>query len=196
MHGRMRALKRVVKVLQSMVASKAAKLMTACICPVVGSAALTLSVPKVRDAVHKATAPRQYAKPKTRVRQPVASAAPAAVAPCPTAVPVVLSSLELPIGPANPLTPLQFADNTPSGPPGFVPPPPGPRPIGPGIVTPPPPVVPVLPDAQTWIQMILGFGFIGGAIRVSQARRRRQLVPASITVSFGGIAPESERPFA
>lgn len=182
--------------LQSMVASKAAKLMTACICPVVGSAALTLSVPKVRDAVHKATAPRQYAKPKTRVRKPVASVAPAAVAPCPTAVPVVLSSLDLPIGPATPLSPFEFADS--GGPPPYIPPRPPVQPIGPGVVTPnpPPPVVPVLPDAQTWIQMILGFGFIGGAIRVSQARRRRQLVPASITVSYGGIAPESERPFA
>lgn len=179
-----------------MVASKAAKLMTACICPVVGSAALTLSVPKVRDAVHKATAPRQYAKPKTRVRQPMAEVAAAAVAPCPTAVPVVLSSLELPIGPQAELPPLALASRTPFpfGPTGPQGTPLIPRNIGPGANPEPPP--PLLPDAQTWVQMILGFGLIGGAVRMSYARRRRTMMVASnVSVTFGGIAPESERPF-
>lgn len=170
--------------------------MTACICPVVGSAALTLSVPKVRDAVHKATAPRQYAKPKTRVRQPVAEVAAAAVAPCPTAVPVVLSSLELPIGPLAELPP-SIRDLTPFGPtgPGYVRP--FPRPIGGSIANPEPSVPPpLLPDAQTWVQMILGFGLIGGAVRMNYARRRRNLsVAPNVSVTFGGIAPESERPF-
>lgn len=168
--------------------------MTACICPVVGSAALTLSVPKVRDAVHKATAPRQYAKPKTRVRTPVAEVAPAAVAPCPTAVPVILSSLDLPVGP----TELASFD-----PPDLLPPfrPTGPTggPLIPRTIVPPrtiDPPAPLLPDAQTWVQMILGFGLIGGAIRVHQARRRRtMLVASNVSVTFGGFAPESERPF-
>jgi len=185
-----------------MVASQAAKLMTACICPVVGSAALTLSVPKVRDAVHKATAPRQYAKPKTRVRKPLANVAPAVLPPCPTAVPVVLSSLELPIGQDAALAPLEIASlDTPSLNPA------APRlnpliprtivPGGPGsIVDPEPPAPPLLPDAQTWMQMILGFGLIGGTIRISYARRRRtQLAASRVSVSFAGIAPESERPF-
>ncbi|MGH6780625.1 MAG: PEP-CTERM sorting domain-containing protein, partial [Sphingomonadaceae bacterium] len=102
--------------LKTMVASKAAKLMAACVCPVVGSAALTVSVPQVREAVHKATAPRQYAKPKTRVRKPAAEVAAAAIAPCPTAVPVVLSSLELPTGGDTVLPPLDFASLDPKTP--------------------------------------------------------------------------------
>lgn len=184
--------------LQSMVASKAAKLMAACVCPVVGSAALTLSVPQVRDAVHKATAPREYAKPKTRVRAPAAEVAAAAVAPCPTAVPVVLSSMELPMTPDAMMRPL---DLPPSNPPSIFPPPQ----INPPFITPivprpggdpTPPVVPLLPDATTWVQMILGFGLIGGAIRVSYRRRRlAELGAPRISVAFTGIAPESERPF-
>lgn len=182
--------------LQTMVASKAAKLMAACVCPVVGSAALTLSVPQVRDAVHKATAPRQYAKPKTRVRAPAAEVAAAAVAPCPTAVPVVLSSLELPMVPDAVMPPLDLASFNPPA----VFPPRAPLlpilPLGPRSQDNPPPVVPLLPDATTWVQMILGFGLIGGAIRVSHRRRQQAAMSAPrVSVSFSGIAPESERPF-
>lgn len=179
-----------------MVASKAAKLMTACVCPVVGSAALTLSVPQVREAVHKATAPRQYAKPKTRVRQPVAEVASAAIAPCPTAVPVVFSSLELPVGDAGlPPTLLAFADPVSpiraSRPPADS--------TGRAIVNPPAPP-PLLPEPTTWMQMILGFGLIGGVIRTSHSRRRtRNALPTmavpNVSVTFNAIKPESERPF-
>lgn len=184
--------------LQTMVASKAAKLMAACVCPVVGSAALTLSVPQVRDAVHKATAPRQYAKPKTRVRTPAAEVAAAAVAPCPTAVPVVLSSMELPMVSDAVMPPLDFASLDPTR--NFPPPrvvPPSVVPLVPRDgVDPTPPIVPLLPDATTWVQMILGFGLIGGAIRVSQRRRRQaEMGVPNVTVGFSGIAPESDRPF-
>lgn len=200
--------------LKSMVASKAAKLMAACVCPVVGSAALTVSVPQVREAVHKATAPRQYAKPKTRVRKPAAEVAAAAIAPCPTAVPVVLAAMELPTDAT--LAPLDFASldpktllNPPRATP-FVPRPTGVggggggggNPPGGGEVPPSPePPVPVLPDAATWAQMILGFGFIGGAMRYSRRRHWEQgggleAATPDVSVSFGPIRPESERPFA
>lgn len=179
-----------------MVASKAAKLMTACVCPVVGSAALTLSVPQVKEAVHKATAPRQYAKPKTRVRQPVAEVASAAIAPCPTAVPVVFSSLELPIGPAE-LGPTPLLDRS-SVTPIRAPQPPVDSFARRGPETPLPPL---LPEPTTWMQMILGFGLIGGVIRTSQSRRRTRMPFSSpmaapnVVVTFNAIRPESERPF-
>ncbi|XHS00390.1 hypothetical protein ACFB49_19880 [Sphingomonas sp. DBB INV C78] len=175
--------------------------MAACVCPVVGSAALTLSVPQVREAVHKATAPRQYAKPKTRVRKPAAEVAAAAIAPCPTAVPVILSALELPAEADSVLPPIEVASLNPGtvlGPPRTTPFNPV-RPGGGGVPNPnigTEPTTPLLPDATTWVQMILGFGLIGGAVRVSQARqRRRVLAKAEVTVSFSGIRPESERPF-
>lgn len=74
--------------LGAIIASKTARMVTWCVCPVVGAGTLTMSVPKVRDAVHKATAPRQYALPKTRERPDVipAKATPLglASAPCPS----------------------------------------------------------------------------------------------------------------
>ncbi|AGH48386.1 hypothetical protein CV103_03710 [Sphingomonas fennica] len=188
--------------------------MAACVCPVVGSAALTLSVPQVRNAVHKATAPRQYALPKTRVRQPaaeMAAASPAAIAPCPTAVPVVLSSLDLPIPQADVETPISLASFDPKtfNPPRSILPPPvrpgggifpgGPTtPEGPGPGPGTDPETPLLPDANIWVQMILGFGLIGGAIRFSRRQRwdKQASAKVDLSVRFAPIAPESERPFA
>jgi hypothetical protein len=84
--------------LKEAVASKAAKLLMTCVCPVAGTTALTLGVPQVRDAVHKAAQPRQYAKPKTRVRAtPEASEqiqlAQAPDTPCPTLAPMAMNDL-------------------------------------------------------------------------------------------------------
>lgn len=63
--------------LKEMVASNAAKLIAACVCPVVGTAAVTMGVPKVRSAVHRMTAPAQpqrTARAKPRVRLPAGAA--------------------------------------------------------------------------------------------------------------------------
>lgn len=69
-----------------------------------------MSVPKVRNAVHKATAPREYALPKTRERGPAGQPLSVAAAPCPSiASPLVdhgfMESLDDPYDPAirNPI---------------------------------------------------------------------------------------------
>ena len=81
--------------LKEAVASKAAKLLMTCVCPVAGTTALTLGVPQVRDAVHKTAQPRQYAKPKTRVRATAAEEVQVAQAdtPCPTVTPVAMMDI-------------------------------------------------------------------------------------------------------
>jgi hypothetical protein len=138
--------------IRSLLASKTAKLVAACVCPVAGTGALTVAVPQVRSAVHKATAPRAYAAPKTRVR-------PAAAAPCPEATPVMLAS------PLAMLTP----QPTPQS---FTPPPlnNGGGGNNPNVPLDPggggKPILPAVPEAATWAQMIVGFGLIGGAVRL------------------------------
>jgi len=80
--------------LKEAVASKAAKLLMTCVCPVAGTTALTLGVPQARDAVHKAVQPHQYAKPKTRIRQQIEEATQVASAEeC--ATPVAISDIPL-----------------------------------------------------------------------------------------------------
>jgi hypothetical protein len=75
-----------------MLASSTVKLVAACVCPVAGTAALTLGMPKVRSAVHKATAPapvrEAHAKPRIRIPQmpaprPVGSEGPTIICPVP-----------------------------------------------------------------------------------------------------------------
>ena len=145
--------------IKSLAASKTAQLLAACVCPVVGTVALTTAVPQVRSAVHKATAPRQYAKPKTRVRPQMQTAA---VQP-PCVEPGALATIE-------PLKPLDFKrirdidplpDDQPNpfpnpGPPSPFPNPPG----GPDIPTPG-----IVPEPGTWLQLVLGFGVIGMMMR-------------------------------
>ncbi|QHL91068.1 hypothetical protein GVO57_09865 [Sphingomonas changnyeongensis] len=98
--------------LKEIIASNTAKLIAACVCPVVGTAAVTMGVPKVRQAVHRATAPAQptrTARAKPRVRTP----AQAAVTPvgagiiCPD--PVVITSNPLVTPFANPIAPVASA---------------------------------------------------------------------------------------
>lgn len=83
--------------LKEVVASNAAKLIAACVCPVVGTAAVTLGVPEVRQAVHKATAPKakpvRTARAKPRVRAPAETAAAPTQIICPD--PVMLTNMPL-----------------------------------------------------------------------------------------------------
>lgn len=100
--------------LKEVVASNAAKLIAACVCPVVGTAAITVSVPKVRQAVHKMTAPAKptrTARAKPRVRAPGAAAnQPSGLSSVICPEPVIFTN--------NPLQP--FVRQTPD----FAPPPP------------------------------------------------------------------------
>ena len=63
--------------LKSLAASTAIKYVAACVCPVAGTAALTVGAPKVRAAVHKLTEPPRSARAKPRVKtKPEAGATP------------------------------------------------------------------------------------------------------------------------
>lgn len=166
--------------------SKAAKLLMACVCPVAGTTALTLGVPQVRQAVHNATAPRAYAKPKTRVRAPVSAPeegvqVASADVPCPTIAPMALSDLpavaqgalgtsSVPIVLANRRSndivtnPIPFTDTiqTPQGSP-------DPTPDDP---------TPAVPEPETWVQLVLGFAIIGGAARSASRAKREEKAEA------------------
>lgn len=79
--------------IRDLLSSQAAKLVAACVCPAVGSAALTLGVPPVRDAIHRVTAPAERsarAKPRVRLTPKVAraplKAGPEILCPTPTVV--------------------------------------------------------------------------------------------------------------
>ncbi len=158
--------------LKEAVASKAAKLLMTCVCPVAGTTALSLGVPQVRDAVHKATQPRQYAKPKTRVRAAAEEGIQVASAetPCPTVTPFALSDLPAVSNVPMESPPLQVAE---------APPPDVAIPLTPRIFVPPssgtPPVdTPGVPEPSTWVQLMLGFGLIGGVARVTYRRNGTQ----------------------
>ncbi len=146
--------------LGSLAVSKTAKLVATCVCPVVGVASLTMAVPKMRDAVHKATAPRQYALPKTRTRLPET----AAYTPCADTLPVAFSGGPITVTPDT-LSPLRSLGDgrepifgAPSGPPG-----------GGGIVSTPGSLV---PEPATWLQLIAGFAMIGAALRAASGVRK------------------------
>jgi len=157
--------------LKEAVASKAAKLLMTCVCPVAGTTALSLGVPQVRDAVHKATQPRQYAKPKTRVRATPAADEGAQVAsaetPCPSVTPFALSNLPTAGETGVPSAPVQVAEAP-------APDVTNPIPLSPNIFVPPASssTIPnaAVPEPQTWVQLMLGFGLIGGVARVSYRR--------------------------
>ena len=153
--------------IKSLASSKTAQLLADCVCQVVGTVALTTAVPQVRSAVNKATAPRQYAKTKTRVRPQMQTAG--VKSPC--LEPGVLANQSI-----GALTPFSLPDGripvggdipgphvpNPGGPPTFVNNPPG---GGPDI--PPPGIV---PDPGTWLQLVLGFGAIGMMMRARWGR--------------------------
>jgi hypothetical protein len=158
--------------LKEAVASKAAKLLMTCVCPVAGTTALSLGVPQVREAVHKATQPRQYAKPKTRIRAPMENGARLASAdiPCPTVTPFALSDLPTVSPTPTEPTPIQVAEA----------PPPDPAvPLTKRIFVPPsggdtPPGNSGVPEPSTWVQLMLGFALIGGVARASHRRAARE----------------------
>lgn len=164
--------------LASIVASRTARLIATCVCPVVGAGTLTMAVPKVRNAVHRATAPHEYALPKTRERAvPVSIVAPCTTigaTPLGTGFPDVVPAAfprslpdgraPLPIGPILALRP-----KTPDLP--------GTNPGSPGVGPSNPPVVPGtpgfpgvggVPEPHTWLQLLVGFTLIGGAVRMTR----------------------------
>lgn len=161
--------------LKEAVASKAAKLLMTCVCPVAGTTALSLGVPQVRDAVHKATQPRQYAKPKTRVRAAPEEGVQVASAetPCPTVTPFALSNLPPVTNVPMDSPPIQVAE----APPPDVAVPLTPRIFVPQSVGTPNPGSPGVPEPSTWVQLMLGFGLIGGVARVTYRRNGTQTDP-------------------
>ncbi|WP_136161794.1 PEPxxWA-CTERM sorting domain-containing protein [Sphingomonas flavalba] len=172
--------------LKEALTSSTAKLIAACVCPVAGTTALTVSVPQVRQAVHKATAPAPKARAKPKVRPAAQPAAPQVE--CPADTPILLSGYS--IAPLTDLPPERFAGGPGGGDPGGGPG--GPGPWGPGPWVPPgipfvpppvnppvvppvnPPVTPGVPEPATWAQLILGFGIIGASARVTYNQRKRR----------------------
>lgn len=165
--------------LKEVLASNAAKLVAACVCPVVAGA-VAVQVPAVRSAVHKATAPKpqRTARAKPRVRVPEGQIAqampPLAAAPLCPGAPVVLSepalkpaSLDTALSLPTPDLTTRFDDGARASncaPVSFT----GGRLIlGTGAV----------PEPATWAQMLAGFAFAGGALR----RRRRNACHVAVT---------------
>lgn len=153
--------------IKTLAASKAAKLFATCVCPVAGTVALTVSVPQVRTAVHKATAPRAYAKPKTRVRPQARTAA--LQAPCPEVGPALAIQNFGPLSTMGALSfvPPELGDVERSGgnPRGGGPPSRG----GPTFVD-NPPTPSVVPEPRAWVQLLLGFGIVGAVMRTGRRR--------------------------
>lgn len=154
--------------LKTLIMSRAVKLATACVCPVAGAGVMTMAVPPVRHAVHRLTAPHEYALPKTRVR-------PVAMNPCPPAV-VAAPAVGGPAiaGPAVAGAPAEVASLATSGPVGLAGPlvPVTPISLAPGDLGPPITSIAALPEARTWLQLVIGFGMVGGSTRMAQAKLR------------------------
>jgi hypothetical protein len=135
-------------------------------------------VGRLAQTKHKKLATHERALPKIRRRPPVQVAMPAFPSELPPALvdifapplPVEMASLEaIPVGPFSeqPLWPFP-----PSGPPGgYILPPtesPTPTPLPPV----PPPPREALPEAATWIMMLLGFAMIGSGLRIPKDREQ------------------------
>jgi hypothetical protein len=168
--------------LKEVLASNVAKMVAACVCPVVGAGVVALEVPKVRDAVHKATAPKakkpqRTARAKPRVREvkdatdrPDQDIAPLQTAMmCPQPLAFQNASLEPRTAPISlPLPRIEsrpervyVASGCPSvriagGDMGF------------RFAT--------VPEPATWAQMIGGFALMGAALRT---RRHKRVTRAS-----------------
>jgi len=165
--------------------SKVAKAAALATCSVGGTAVVTVSVPKVRNAVHRLTAPpkaqkpRQFAKPRIRSAPLELAAGPV----CPDPVPVLLADVPFTVPDAS----QAFVSNTPGLEEGPSAGPGGPTTVirtGLAGVTPtgfsPPTFIAVpLPESQTWVQMIAGFGAIGGAIRLSKRHQAEKPAPGT-----------------
>jgi len=116
-----------------------------------------MTVPKVRNAVHKATAPSEYALPKTRDRAVVPAAA---VAPCTTIGATPLSAGYIEQG-GTPYAGFPGGGDVPGTP--YVD---KPR----GISDPRVPISGAVPEPQVWLQMLVGFTLLGGAVRMARKR--------------------------
>lgn len=157
--------------LKEMASSGAAKLIAACVCPIAGTAALTVTVPPVRQAIHRMTGPTQHAKPKLRHRAPqIAAGAPAGVRTalnCPSDTPIQFANYEI-----APITDIDLQT----------------RPIDAGSGGEESAVVirrrrqtdpaffarrdQSIPEPAAWLEMIIGFGVVGGATRASYQKGR------------------------
>lgn len=160
-----------------------------------------MAVPQVRTAVHNATAPRAYAKPKTRVRQPAGTQTASAQAPCaevpavlmgrslaPFAAPETLSFL-----PSDLVGPDLASTNSGGSPPrdrlrG--------SPLinsdGPALVAP----NPAVPEPATWMQLLLGFGIMGGVARISLRGSERDDESDPTAPPQNGLSPMTLPPSA
>jgi uncharacterized membrane protein YgcG len=174
-------------VLKEMAASQAAKALALCVFPVVGAAAITVGVPKIRHAVHQLTAP-QSGSPHKRAR--LASREPAA---CPDATPVALANgpirpidLKEPDGIAmlpeltDPYTAARAVQASLPGDNGFI----RSVPNGGGAGSSSSGIggggtgggssggaIAVVPEPATWLQAIVGLGVAGTAIRMATRKR-------------------------
>jgi hypothetical protein len=156
-----------------------------------------MAVPQVKQAVHRATAPRAYAKPKIRSRPRVTQAAAPIVCPPPLVIgmpllnnqpiatllpeegPIIQTAALGDVPGRSPIGPGPVGFFPGPGPDfGFVPGSPGVRPpVTPPEIppTPTPPPPSVVPEPAGWVSMILGFAAVGVALR----NRRPAATPAS-----------------
>lgn len=160
--------------LKEVLASNVAKLIAGCVCPVVGVGAIALNVPKIRSAVHKATAPKpvKEARAKPRVRMPT-KAAIASDLPeddvfeaglmCPQPVSLGEGSLQSTVL-TQPDVPVRIDPGPTGADCGPV------RTVGGGVMS---FRFAAVPEPATWAQMIAGFGLLGATLRLG---RRRQSV--------------------
>jgi hypothetical protein len=164
--------------LKEVFASNTAKLVAACVCPVVGAGTVVMEVPKVRAAVHRATAPKAKPKPhrearaKPRVRVP--EKAREDERPVQTALmcPQPLRFQDAPFQPAPAAITMAPID-VPRVERVYVPTGCGPV-IGGGSIIRTGPTAGV-PEPATWAQMIAGFALLGAVLRLG---RRRRALPA------------------
>lgn len=159
--------------LKEVFASKAAKLVAACVCPVaVGTVAL--KVPPVRSAIHKATAPKpqKEARAKPRIRAPLKKAVDRdedlALVQTPLICPPPILLKEAALEPPSfqlPQTPIPMID--------------APREASTYVANcgPSPSMASfrtgvAVPEPETWAQMVAGFALMGATIRAGRRRQR------------------------
>lgn len=151
-----------------------------CVCPPAMLATTVVTVPPVRQAVHRATRPHHPVRHRPHAKR-VAPRQVAAIAPCsPVAAAIVaplltfaeLAPEEFDVVPAT----LNDAGGGPGGIAGL----PGAG-FGPGAVGTAPPVLPALvspiPEPSTWMMLIAGLGIVGVSLRSRPRRRRYRIVP-------------------
>lgn len=163
--------------LKEVLASNTAKLVAACVCPVVGAGTVALEVPQVRAALHRATAPKAKPKPRREARAKPRVRIPEKTqkddAPVETAALMCSQPLRLEDAPLQPAfnAPITVAPiESPRIERVYVPsgcaPVPGLDLIRTGPVA-------GVPEPATWAQMIAGFALMGGVLRIGRRRQTR-----------------------